>query len=55
MPLKSGASEKSMSYNIHELIKSGYPQKQAVAIAESKARKSSPKKRKADAEKGYKD
>lgn len=54
MPLRRGSNEKTMSYNIHELIRSGYPQKQAVAIAESEARKSSSKKRKQDKAKGYK-
>lgn len=37
MPLKKGKSKKAFSYNIHELIKAGYPQKQAVAIAYSEA------------------
>jgi len=39
MPLKSGKSENDLSYNISELVKSGYPQKQAEAIAFSKQRK----------------
>jgi|GEM_PF-595602 hypothetical protein len=39
MPLKSGKSEKVMSENISELIHSGRPQKQAVAIAYSEARR----------------
>lgn len=39
MPLKSGKSESTISTNIAELVKSGYPQKQAIAIAYSNARK----------------
>jgi ribosomal protein L12E/L44/L45/RPP1/RPP2 len=37
MPLKKGKSKKAVSYNIEELMKSGRPQKQAVAIAMSEA------------------
>jgi len=40
MPLQSGSSNEAMSGNISELVHSGYPQKQAVAIAYSKARES---------------
>lgn len=36
-PLKSGKSKKVISKNISELIHTGRPQKQAVAIAFSKA------------------
>lgn len=40
MPLAKGSSEKVISKNIAELINSGYPQKQAAAIAFSQSRKS---------------
>jgi hypothetical protein len=40
MPLKTGSSDKAVSANISELSNSGYPHRQAIAIALSKAGKS---------------
>jgi hypothetical protein len=44
MPLKSGKSKKVVSSNISEMVKSGYPKKQAIAASLNKAGRGKKKK-----------
>lgn len=52
MPLKKGKSDKVVGENISELVHSGRPQKQAIAIAMSEAGRS--KKKSSEAKKAKK-
>lgn len=40
MPLKKGKSKRVVSANIKEMVKAGYPKKQAIAASLNKAGKS---------------
>lgn len=40
MPLRRGASKKTISHNVRKLVHEGHGQKQAVAIALNRANKS---------------
>lgn len=44
MPLKKGKSKATVSSNIREMVRAGYPQKQAVAASLSQARRTGGKK-----------
>jgi hypothetical protein len=48
MPLKRGSSDATRSENVSELVRSGYPTKQAVAIAYRTQRESKRKSRRSN-------
>lgn len=45
VPLKRGSSSATISANVRELVNAGHAQKQAVAIAEDKAKEQAPDRR----------
>ena len=45
MPLKRGSGRKTVSSNVSKLRREGYPQRQAVAIAMSQAKRTGSKRR----------
>ncbi len=45
MPLKAGKSKGTISRNIAEMIRAGYPKKQAVAAASRKSREGKKKRK----------
>ena len=47
MPIKKGRSKKVVSQNISMLVREGYPQRQAIAIAMNTAGKAKKSKRRA--------